>query len=284
MSRRLCRLCFLERTRPIGIFSAKGIELNIAEAIRLHFTDEVNKTIHLAAAFYAISGSISNKSRFQVKENDHLPKMVCRDCWRKLDEFHDFYNTVNAAQNHFWLELVKNEEPIFLEINCDSVGYGVDIPSVKVEPLLDTVDSEVQSSKDRAIGNNRAFPDSDDATFCDNVDDTSIGNVPIKIEKDASTKIVVGHKSVLEAVQTSDAITKKFEKSSEEFDHLISNYMDMFCEICDHPFGTLPEASSHYLGKHKQTFALLKCCQRRLKMPGEIRDHIQYHLDPDKFR
>lgn len=217
-----------------------------------------------------------------MKENDNLPKMVCRDCWRKLDEFHDFYNAVNAAKSNFWLEVVKNEEPNFLEINCDSVGYDVDIPSVKLEPLPDTVVADVQPSKD-----NRAFSDSDGDTLRDNVDDTndnSIGNVPIKLEKNASAKIVESHKSVQKAVKTSDTNTKRFEKSSEEFDHLISNYMDMFCEICDHPFGTLPEASSHYLSKHKQTFALLKCCQRRLKMPGEIRDHIQYHLDPDKFR
>lgn len=43
MSDETCRLCFEERARLIGIFGAEGLELNIAETIRVHFVDEVSK-------------------------------------------------------------------------------------------------------------------------------------------------------------------------------------------------------------------------------------------------
>lgn len=68
-----------------------------------------------------------------------------------------------------------------------------------------------------------------------------------------------------------------------KFDHLISNHIDMLCEICQHPFETLSEASNHYIGQHKQRTILVKCCQKRITILTELRDHIQYHLNPDKF-
>lgn len=42
MNEKICRLCFEKKTRPIGIFTAKGIELKIAAIIRKHFSDEVS--------------------------------------------------------------------------------------------------------------------------------------------------------------------------------------------------------------------------------------------------
>lgn len=68
-----------------------------------------------------------------------------------------------------------------------------------------------------------------------------------------------------------------------KFDHLIPNHIDMLCEICKHPFETLSEASNHYIRQHKQRTIHVKCCQTRIKIAGELRDHIQYHLNPDKF-
>lgn len=49
MVQQVCRLCFKEDSQPIGIFSAEGIELKMAEVLRLHFPDEVNsKHAHIA--------------------------------------------------------------------------------------------------------------------------------------------------------------------------------------------------------------------------------------------
>lgn len=43
MWEKVCRLCFVEKAKPIGILNADGIEMNIAEAIRVHFSDEVSR-------------------------------------------------------------------------------------------------------------------------------------------------------------------------------------------------------------------------------------------------
>lgn len=41
MVEKMCRLCFEEKTPLIDLFAPKGVQLNAANVIRLHFPDEV---------------------------------------------------------------------------------------------------------------------------------------------------------------------------------------------------------------------------------------------------
>lgn len=41
--RKRCRLCFEDKSRPIGIFSVKGVQMKIAELIQKHFPDGVSE-------------------------------------------------------------------------------------------------------------------------------------------------------------------------------------------------------------------------------------------------
>lgn len=41
MTENLCRLCFNEKPRAIGIFTVRGSKANIANIIRMHLADEV---------------------------------------------------------------------------------------------------------------------------------------------------------------------------------------------------------------------------------------------------
>lgn len=47
MTVKMCRLCFEEKSEMIGIFTTKGVKLNVAIVIRAHFPDDVNKRIRL---------------------------------------------------------------------------------------------------------------------------------------------------------------------------------------------------------------------------------------------
>lgn len=139
MVEEICRLCFKKNTRAehatIGIFSAKGLELNIAEILRKHFPDEVIP-LALCLMKFLMSKPDIHIILLQVNEDDDiLPKFVCTDCWCKSNEFHDFYNAVTEAQQIFLVNLVKTEEPEIIEINC--VPYPDDAfndPLLKTEP------------------------------------------------------------------------------------------------------------------------------------------------------
>lgn len=265
MSSGSCRLCFEERTRLIGIFGAEGLELNVVEAIREHLADEVSN------------------------ENDHLPKSICRDCWTQLESFHKFYNSVKAARVTFMLNFVKHNDMDFTETKCND-----DIFTIKIEP--DVLSTELQMSplEDNEISESVSEVESSrlqDIEAAENV--TSFysvngGNFNAADEDDTS-------QSISKAMKPNDKTGQKHVRkvargreiriqSNKQFDHLIPNYVDMFCENCKHPFDTFKEACRHYIWEHKQKSVLVKCCQRRLSIPGQIREHVQYHLNAEIFK
>lgn len=41
MIEEICRLCFEQKPRPMGIFSDEGEKLKVASVIEMHFADEV---------------------------------------------------------------------------------------------------------------------------------------------------------------------------------------------------------------------------------------------------
>lgn len=253
-------------------------------------------------------------SSFQITENDHLPQSVCLVCWAKLDYFHEFYKTVNEAKKNFILNVVKQEEQNAIEINCDSTECNDDILSVKLEPIPEIVVAEFEmpmledNELDRQLAGEVEMAEYDDNTAGDDVtpsdtnddlndrdclndgndfdsnddDDASEYDLnPQKLDKAAARELSLSKSADLTEITS---CKMKGSTRTDKFDHLICNYMDMECEKCQHPFGTLLDASSHYQNKHQQRSVFLKCCQRRVNLPGEIRDHILYHLNPDAFK
>lgn len=233
---------------------------------------------------------------FQVTENDHLPKSICRDCWNKLDSFHRFYETVNEAKHKFLANFVKVEAMNFVEIDCDGIESDRKAPLVKDE-VIDFGQTEIRSPslKNKAVcsgqferlGNNskhssdaNTIPnhiiDTQPASYrCDeNLDEEVTMNVPCveSVEETAAS-----------AIDTSIAAAKSMVEENKTNDHLIANYIDMNCDLCKMPFNSLSDAISHYRNNHNKYTALLRCCQRRIQT-SYIRDHVRYHLNPDIFK
>lgn len=64
----------------------------------------------------------------------------------------------------------------------------------------------------------------------------------------------------------------------------IPEYFDMTCSKCPAIFESFQEARDHYLDVHSFRSGFVRCCQLRLKTVGEVRDHIEWHSNPDRFR
>lgn len=291
MSKKLCRLCFFEKPRPIDIFSAEAIDMNIVEGIRVHFADEVgNSEIYEKSVFSDVRRVLEIIVAFQVKENDNLPKTICRGCSTKLKHFHEFYNAVNEARKGFLLEFVNN-----MKSNCTKINFGSvhcrnvdDIPLVKLEPKADVETSSMKDDRIDADKMNNSSPDHfGDADFSNDAFDTDDDESEFNKKADVSNA-KTAHDLSQEIAgigkNTTAAKSKKVRRSSGKFDYLISSYINMFCDICEHPFETLTEATLHYRREHNRKYVNVKCCRRQISIPGEIRDHIQYHLNPVKFK
>lgn len=193
---------------------------------------------------------------FQVSEEDILPKHICVECWTKVMDFHKFYEAVVEARHIYLNSSVNKERPNFVEINCEAIEFDADIAFVKLEPSSDADDG------------------------ADNSEETEYSKSGAHAAQNDSSE---SHVAAEQAIEIAAKLEDELTTENENFDHLISKYMEMHCELCQHPFATLSEASSHYRSKHQRRTATLKCCQRRIKMP-DIRDHILYHLNPDLFK
>lgn len=213
-----------------------------------------------------------------------------------MAKFHKFYETVAEAKIIYLNGSVKEERLNFAEINCDAVEFDDDIASIKVEPAIDAGAIHLEQTEHKYVATNTSQRHNDVGPLSSNLfdfanDDASSDSdkcmakfdeehhVP-KVEESAA---IPSAEISAKVEHTHDASVNPSTAPNRTFDHLISKYMDMHCELCRHPFRTLSEASSHYRSQHQRRTATLKCCQRRIQVP-DIRDHIQYHLNPNLFK
>lgn len=245
---------------------------------------------------------IYDKSQLtKVNENDNFPKQICLDCWNTVESFHEFYNAANEAKNDFLLNFVKNEEPDAMVVDGDFDECHPNFLTVKLEPSVGIVvsDFKMPSSEDNPFEDDCVAEDknanlrkddndtpsgtshrSDDRDFSNDSDSDDDDNE----SRSDSNAQKLDDEGVNELVNKTGNDSDATKNGSDKFDHLISSYIDMQCEKCPHQFSTLLEARSHYRSSHNQRSVLVKCCQRRLSMPGQLRDHIKYHLNPDTFK
>lgn len=270
MTKQNCRLCFKTKSKLIGIFTTRGIELDVADTIRTHFPDEVSGK-------WSLSVSVENfKIEFvQVTEDGMLPRFVCPECWTKLAKFHQFYTAVAEAKVCYLEKSMKQEAHDFVQVNCDTVRSPQNEAFTELElPLIDDFDQS-QLANVMSIPQWNGECDSDD--IFGQTDSRSH-----RLEKKHDSKIdsvaIIAAADLANEIDTKDIIVPPRKR----FDHLISDYMLMHCEICQEPLATLSKACSHYRRKHQRFTALMKCCQRRIKLT-DIRNHIQYHLNPGAF-
>lgn len=73
------------------------------------------------------------------------------------------------------------------------------------------------------------------------------------------------------------------ERKRYKEDTMIRDYFAMACEICPFQFGTFLEARGHYRKAHQKA-GYLACCNKRFFYRGGLIDHINVHLNPEKFK
>lgn len=194
---------------------------------------------------------------------------------------------MKAAKYEFLLKYMTNEQPNFMEIDCNSVASSDNIPLVKIEPMLsfDDVDAETSS-----LESNEVF----DKTPPNSIDHHDVGdfsNDGIDTDDDGSEYDPMADKVNAEMVtrkSTGGEIKVVSTAKMKRKPDLIPQYLNMICAVCEpeHPFERISELRTHYRNEHNfRNYIKVKCCQRRLLTTfKQIREHIQYHLHPNKFR
>ncbi|XP_055314291.1 zinc finger protein 665-like [Sitodiplosis mosellana] len=75
------------------------------------------------------------------------------------------------------------------------------------------------------------------------------------------------------------------EPEPEEDDLEISDYVDASCDLCsEKTFTSFNAVQSHYLDVHGTKDGYVKCCQKKFHRLHLIRDHMEWHRNPNIFR
>lgn len=64
----------------------------------------------------------------------------------------------------------------------------------------------------------------------------------------------------------------------------MDRYFQMKCDLCDTQFNSLKMARSHYVSEHDVPYGYIKCCGIKLRANSVVLDHIQWHINPDKYK
>lgn len=235
------------------------------------------------------------------KDDAILPKSICLDCWIKTKYFHEFYNTVATNKIAYLANVVKNDEPNFIEVKCDSSEYDYNIPSVKVEPIIDEDTNSMKHYGDNRFDIEHATQPSHDPVANESSDQLNCMEIDNNFDNDNNDEdecegndcdeFIPEYDPIINSNLSSNAAAelarniyeKKYSATTDEFVQLLPNYCDMICELCKHEFKTLNQAIVHYRFTHGNAKVHVKCCQKRISSL-DLREHILYHMNPDLYR
>lgn len=94
---------------------------------------------------------------FQVNQYDTLPKCTCVDCWRRIEDFHNFHRSVFNAQAEYLKRRVKSETE--REPNLASYSHDTTSPPRFVEVITNC--EEFIEFTDESLKANDEFNDDD---------------------------------------------------------------------------------------------------------------------------
>lgn len=94
------------------------------------------------------------------------------------------------------------------------------------------------------------------------------------LAKQAKKKTIVKPKSERKALRLSRKLT-------EDDEELMREHAEMKCEFCFEDISSWLNAKQHYR-KHNMN-GFIRCCGRKIESPGDMKDHVMWHQDPNVF-
>ncbi|XP_055642360.1 transcription factor grauzone-like [Toxorhynchites rutilus septentrionalis] len=197
-------------------------------------------------------GSIVSK-HFWFELNDLQDAIICCDCWSRIDDFHQFYcaiEEIHAQKEHFSITSVKDENDIATETDEGSQ-----------EALHYTTDDGHQVFLE-------SFVEDDD-------------------DKEAVKRLINEQSETV--VEPKLAKLRKCRKKPKPVnrrardDELISKYCKMQCDQCSLECANFTALQRHSTSVHQKR-ANVFCCDRKFNKRIILFEHIQQHLNPERFQ
>lgn len=248
----ICILCIKTTSKTIKIFDKSGCALKIAEILCQHYWFTFNET---------------DKS-----------KRICLECWQKTDTFHQFYKLVREAH--------LQQNTVIQEVR-DEVEYedGPDPDWHSDDNHTDFVTNSDENKEDTKQTCNRLDEQqppvtkvTDDAENDDDAEQMGGNKSDSLMSSDEDVEEIVIEK-LLEHPGTMDRETLlKLERE-------VTEYFRMNCDLCGQQMSSLDNVKKHFSTKHKSNRGyLICCCNKKVKMRRSIIEHVQWHINPNRFQ
>lgn len=241
----------------------------------------------------------------KISDSDVLPKVICIECWNKVDAFCKFCEQVIAQREEylhqyinntvkdevgyggkirhflfsffFYLRLIFSFLLHILEFAMSSIEPDIHREMVCVDPLRpikmvieeENESMELEESKpDYAATNDQGF------SIVNEYDE----------DNEANDGFFDGDER-FESQNGSQLPRHISEVSHEQQQQIISQYCDMSCDFCETTFQTFQDVIGHYRIKHKnQSRGYVKCCSIKWSQNSLFNSHIVYHLNPEVYK
>ncbi|XP_055634009.1 transcription factor grauzone-like [Toxorhynchites rutilus septentrionalis] len=199
-------------------------------------------------------GSVISK-HFWFMMEDLLGASICCNCWSKIDDFHQFYCAIEETHEqklHFSISCVKDEYEEYVAPETDQGSQ---------EALHYTTADDHQDYFDSIVEKN----DDEKAVTC-SINEQSVTVIDTKLAK-------------LRKRRKKPKPVARIARNDE----LIAKYCNMHCDQCSLEYTNFRELQKHSALVH-QTRAYVFCCDRKFNNRTRLFEHIQRHLNPERFQ
>uniref|UniRef100_A0A182PQC3 C2H2-type domain-containing protein n=1 Tax=Anopheles epiroticus TaxID=199890 RepID=A0A182PQC3_9DIPT len=223
-----------------------------------------------------------------------IPTLVCQCCWRKLDEFDEFYRMVSEQHNNF-IDTLKPSSTLADTRENSPAGkreeqvFGMEFVEIKHEPLMEDMNLSVKEEKEPLpecddydkLSPERSMAEEDDED--DPVDD--------------DTHSLSSSDSEYSSGRRNGGKVSAAKREPVVDTELLEFYKRLVCEICDAErmlagepsieYSNLREFNKHMRKAHdKAGGCRIKCpmCEKKFRYRRQLLEHRDMHLNPDQFR
>ncbi|KAL9917364.1 transcription factor grauzone-like isoform 1-T1 [Glossina fuscipes fuscipes] len=281
-----CRVCF-ERTHDnMDIFGEGNKHLQIAETIQKHLG-------------------------FKPLFDDTISKVVCVKCWLKIFEFHQFFKSVEYAQNNY--NLLKLQDGNVDNVDEKVLNVKVELDDQLQEQIIE-VDFDNTSAlvrKNEQEPNNQKNPldeieINETAYFSDPVKDDESFSIEDALDE-AQNAFSSSDEEFLAALKKRNKITKRkiklkpdrqVTKSSKgikstkcgvrqdtaHIEALIKKHIPMVCSLCIFVGQVFSDIVQHFRKSHPKQKPFVTCCERKFSKRCYLTQHALKHENPDHFK
>lgn len=217
-------------------------------------------------------------------------------CWQKLEDFHNFYVSVEEAHATFGQIKIEEETDLTAETLTKIETYEDDIMAPEMLLIENTEDDKEHLLYDEELKTEELeqddntmeeLEDIENDTFeNDNLQDET--NVKINSSDNDDSTTDSNYKVIKSSRRRRPKRTKCKNgmeyKTVEEKDKFIAKeYGQLSCDLCNVPLGNFNDVTTHFQEVHQKKPYVI-CCGKRFQNRCVLFDHMNVHVNPEYFK